>query len=109
VGDRRALRRTRFNGRCVTEVTIHQRWLATLRTDQPGLPQPVAVAMVDAAAKGNLGIELRKIEEALMSFENAGLDDLTGSEARVLIAILRQMNGELAQLESKLNTLWEQK
>jgi hypothetical protein len=64
--------------------------------------------MVDAAAKGNLGIKLRKIEEALLSFESMGLDDLTGSEARVLIAILRQMSGELTQLESKLNQLWEQ-
>ena len=88
---------------------IHQRWLAALRAYQPGLPQPVAIAMVDSSAKGNLGIELHKIEEALMSFESTGLEDLTGSEARVLIAILRQMSGELAQLESKLNTLWEQK
>lgn len=86
-----------------------ERWLAALQTAQPGLPQPVAVAMVEAAAKGNLGIELRKIEEALMSFESARLDDLTGSEARVLIAILRQMSSELAQLEGKLNSLWEQK
>ena len=88
---------------------IHQRWLAALRSCQPGLPQPVAVAMVEGAAKGNLGIELRKVEEALMSFESIGLEDLTGSEARVLIAILRQMSGELAQLESKLNSLWEQR
>jgi predicted metal-dependent TIM-barrel fold hydrolase len=88
---------------------IKERWLAALRTSQPGLPQPVAVAMVEAAAKGNLGIELRKIEQALMSFESTGLEDLTGSEARVLIAILRQMSGELAQLESQLNSLWEQK
>jgi len=87
---------------------ILARWLAALRANQPGLPQPVAVAMVDAAAKGNLGIKLRKIEEALLSFESMGLDDLTGSEARVLIAILRQMSGELTQLESKLNQLWEQ-
>ena len=84
------------------------RWLAALRAHQPGLPQPVAVAMVDAAAKGNLGVHLRKIEEALMSFENASLDDLTGSEARVVFAILRQIPNELSQLESKLNHLWEQ-
>lgn len=85
------------------------RWLAALRAYQPGLPQPVTVAMVEGAAKGNLGIELRRIEEAVMSFECANLEDLTGSEARVLIAILRQMSGELAQLESQLHALWEQK
>lgn len=93
----------------MTRDPILTRWLTALHAYQPGLPQPVAVAMVEAVAKGNLGIELRKIEEAMMNFENAGLDDLTGSEARVLIAILRQMSSELAQLEGKLNSLWEQK
>jgi len=88
---------------------ILMRWLAALRAYQPGLPQPIAVAMVEGAAKGNPGIELRKIEEALLSFECANLEDLTGSEARVLIAILRQMSGELAQLEARLHALWEQK
>jgi predicted metal-dependent TIM-barrel fold hydrolase len=88
---------------------ILERWLAALRAYQSGLPQPVAVAMVEAAAKGNLGTQLRKIQEALISFESTGLEDLTGSEARVLIAILRQMSGELAQLEDKLNSLWEQR
>ena len=88
---------------------ILERWLAALRAYQSGLPQPVAVAMVEAAAKGNLGTQLRKIQEALISFESTGLEDLTGSEARVLIAILRQTSGELAQLEGKLNSLWEQK
>ena len=88
---------------------ILERWLAALRAYQSGLPQPVAVTMVEAAAKGNLGTQLRKIQEALISFESTGLEDLTGSEARVLIAILRQMSSELAQLESQLHALWEQK
>lgn len=88
---------------------ILTRWLAALRAYQPGLPQPIAIAMVEAAAKGNLEIQLRQIEEALMSFERVGLEDLTGSEARVLIAILRQMSSELAQLEARLHALWEQK
>ena len=87
---------------------VSERWLEALRAFQPGLPQPVAVAMVDAAAKGNLGSQLRLIEEALINFEQANLEELTGSEVRVLIAILRQMHGELSQLESKLNHLWEQ-
>ena len=92
----------------ITPDPVSERWLAALRAFQPGLPQPVAVAMVDAAAKGNLGIQLRKIEEALMSFEKISLEDLTGSEARVVFAVLRQIPGELSQLESKLNHLWEQ-
>jgi hypothetical protein len=88
---------------------ISERWLAALREHQPGLPQPVAVAMVDAAARGNLGSQLRVIEQALINFEGANLEELTGSEARVLIAILRQMHNELSQLENRLNHLWEYK
>ena len=65
--------------------------------------------MVDAAARGNLGSQLRVIEQALMNFEGANLEELTGSEARVLIAILRQMHNELSQLENRLNHLWEYK
>ena len=91
-----------------TEVDpISSRWLVALHAHQPGLPRPVAEAMVDGAAKGVLGQQLRGIEEALMSFENAKLNDLTGSEVRVMIALLTQMQGELAQLQSRLSDLWE--
>ena len=86
---------------------IRSRWLAALQAHQPGLPPPVAVAMVEAVGRGSLGEHFRKIEEALIHLENAELRDLTGSEARVLIAILRQMDDELTQLEIRLNDLWE--
>jgi len=86
---------------------IRSRWLDALPAHQPGLPQPVAIAMVEAVDRGSLGEHFRKIEEALIHLENAELQDLTGSEARVLVAILRQMDNELAQLETRLNYLWE--
>lgn len=88
---------------------IRERWLAAMRSFQSGLPQPVAIAMVDAAAKGFVGEQLQKIEQGLMCLDHAGLDDLTGSEARVLVAILRQMHDELEQLEDKLQSLWEKR
>lgn len=101
--------RTTETGPESTRDPVSARWLDALRNHQPGLPQPVAVAIVEAAARGTFGEPLRNIEHALMCFESANLEDLTGSEARVLIAILHQMHGELAQLESQLSHLWEQK
>ena len=71
------------------------------------MPRPVAEAMVEGAAKGHLGMQLRRIEEALSSFENAELEGLTGSEVRVLIALLSQMQLDLGQLQSRLSGLWE--
>ncbi len=88
---------------------IRSRWLATLQAHQPNLPQPVAIAMVEAVGRGSLGQALQKIEHAFIELGKANLDDLTGSEARVLVAILRQMDDELAQLETRLNYLWEKK
>ena len=98
---------TQVAGQAAYLESISQRWLVALRTDQPGLPQPVAAAMVDTAAKGPLGGQLRTIEDALMHLEKANLEDLTGSEVRVLMAVLRGMRDTLAQLESQLKHLWE--
>jgi hypothetical protein len=86
---------------------IASRWLTALQSYQPGLPRPVAEAMVEGAAKGELGVQLRRIEEALVTFENAELEGLTGSEVRVTIALLGQMQIELGQLQSRLSGLWE--
>ncbi|MBI3536665.1 MAG: hypothetical protein HY070_03745 [Chloroflexi bacterium] len=86
---------------------IGERWLGALRSHQRGLPQPVAIAMVEAVGKAPLGDDLRKIEDALIHLETADLQEITGSEARVLVAILRQMDDELTQLETRLNYLWE--
>ena len=86
---------------------IHSHWLAALQAHQPSLPQPVALAMVDAVGRGPLGEPLRNIQAALTRLANSNLQDFTGSEARVLIAILRQMDDELELMEDRLNHLWE--
>lgn len=85
---------------------IRVRWLTALNTHQPNLPSPVAAAMVDSAANGRLGRVLQQIEDAMIALETAPLDDITGSEARVMIAILRQMRAELTQLEARIAQLW---
>jgi hypothetical protein len=87
--------------------SIRQRWLTALYTHQPNLPAPVAAAMVDRAVTGQLGQVLQPIETTLLDLEAASLDSVTGSEARVLIAILRQMRGELTQLEARVAQLWD--
>lgn len=86
---------------------ILARWLAALQEFQPGLPQPVALAMVEGAERGPLGQSLCHIEEALIHLDRMALENLTGSELRVTLAILQQLNQELAQLHVKLNGLWE--
>ncbi len=90
------------------EDAVLQRWLSALNAFQPGLPQPVATAMVEGTAKGPSGRLLEQIEEALINLESAPLENLTGSEARVTIAILHEMNQQVAQLLVKLSSLWEQ-
>lgn len=85
---------------------IRQRWTTALGVHQPNLPSPVAAAMVDSAAKGALGQTLQQIETALMELESAPLDGVTGSEARVLLAALRQMRGAVTQLEARISQLW---
>jgi hypothetical protein len=98
---------TQVAGQAAIPDSINQRWLSALRSDQPGLPKPVAEAMVDGAAKGPLGGQLRTIEGALLHLEKTNLQDLTGSELRVVMAVLGEMHDTLAQLESQLKHLWE--
>ena len=88
------------------EDPILTRWLAALRRDAPNLPTPIAVAMTQGVARGPLGKTLREIEEALMSIENTSFGDLTGSEVRMLTAILRQMNETLGQLSANIARLY---
>ena len=88
------------------EDRIAQRWLAALKLAQPHLPHPVAAAIVAHAANSPIGDVLLQIEQAILRLEETELADLTGSEARMLIAILRQMSSEVGRLESRLVQLW---
>ena len=83
-----------------------QHWLTALQTHQPTLPGPVAERMVDNAANGQLGATLQVFQTALTELQGAKLDDITGSEARVLVAILSQMRSELTQLQASIAQLW---
>ena len=89
-----------------TEDPILARWLNALQRDAPNLPTPIAIAMTQSVARGQLGKTLREIEQALMSIENMSLGDLTGSEVRMLAAILRQMNETLSQLSTNIAHLY---
>lgn len=85
---------------------ILAQWLSALQRDAPNLPTPIAIAMTQGVARGPLGQTLREIEQALMSIETMNFGDLTGSEVRMLAAILRQMNETLGQLSANIARLY---
>jgi len=84
-------------------------WFEALKSYDPTLPPPVATAMVARVAQSALGPPLQQISAALGSLEETSIEDLTGSEAQTLIAILRQTRSRLEVLETRINTLWERK
>jgi len=89
-----------------TRDPILARWLEALRREAPNLPTPIAIAMTQGVMRGQLGQTLREIEQALMSIETMNFGDLTGSEVRMLAAILRQMNETLSQLSANIAHLY---
>ena len=86
--------------------TITQLWLSALLELDPTLPRPVADAMVRNVARGPLGETLCHLEQALMHLESLNLDDLAGSEARTVIAVLMVMDRRVNALQSKIRELW---
>ena len=82
------------------------RWLEALRQDAPNLPAPIAVAMAQGVTRGPLGQPLRHIEQALMQIEDSHLNDLTGSEVRVLAAILHRTNRTILNLDAEIARLY---
>ncbi len=86
--------------------SIQARWLAALQQSLPNLAKPIAVAMVDGAAHGSAGKALASIEYGLIQIEHADLKRLTGSEVKVLTAILRQMTQAVNQLEREITRLY---
>ena len=82
------------------------RWLEALRRDAPNLPTPIAIAMTQGVSRGPLGQTLWDVEYALMCIETMDFAGLTGSEVRMLAAILRQMNETLVRLGADIARLY---
>ncbi len=85
---------------------IVQLWLAALLELDATLPRPVADAMVCNVARGALGENLRLLEQALMHLELLNMDDLAGSEARTVLAVLMAMERRVNFLQFKIRQLW---
>ncbi len=86
---------------------IAQRWLAALLRSEATLPRPVVSAIVENVAKGPLGDPLRQLEQALIHLESLRAENLTGSEARAILAILVHLNEQVAQLLARIRQLWD--
>lgn len=85
---------------------ITQFWLSALLQLDVTLPRPVADAMVRNVSRGPLGDSLRHLEEALTQLEAFSLDELAGSEARTVLAVLVAMDLRVIALQSKIRQLW---
>ncbi len=90
------------------ENTIAQRWLDALLQSEATLPRPVASAIIENVAKGPLGEPLHQLEQALIQLESVRPDDLTGSEARAILAILMHLSQQAGQLQVAIRQLWNQ-
>ena len=86
---------------------IAQRWLAALLQSEATLPRPVASAIIENVAQGPLGDLLRQLEQTLIRLESIPPEDLTGSEARAILAILVHLNNQVAQLQTRIRQLWD--
>ncbi len=85
---------------------IAQRWQTALSQAEPNLPSPIIEAMVQNVMRGSLGEPLRQLEQAILQLETTNVGDLTGSEARTILAILKNLHGQAEQLEGKIRQLW---
>ncbi len=85
---------------------VLSRWLEALKRESPNLPQPIAIAMTEGALRGPLGQSLSRIQVGLIEVENARLDHLTGSEVRVLTAILHALTDTAMRLEGEIARLY---
>ncbi|MBI5033337.1 MAG: hypothetical protein HZB51_22685 [Chloroflexi bacterium] len=85
---------------------ITQLWLSALLESDATLPRPVADAMVHNVARGPVGETLLRLEQALMHLESLNLDDLAGSEARTILAVLIAMDRRVNALQFKIRQLW---
>lgn len=88
------------------QVELVQRWLDALLQLDATLPRPVAEAMARNVSRSAVGTALGRLDAGLLDLETINLDDLAGSEARTILAVLLQMNQRVAQVQAKLHQLW---
>ncbi len=86
--------------------SIVQHWQTALLQTEPNLPRPVVDAMVQNVLRGTLGESLRRLEEGLVELEEVNPEDLTGSEARTILAILHHVSQQAAHIELRIRELW---
>ncbi len=85
---------------------IAERWRAALLQREPNLPRPVVDAMVQNVMKGALGKSLRDLEDGLIQLEALDIENLTGSEARTILAILTHLCNHAARMQASIEQLW---
>lgn len=83
-----------------------EQWRTALLQFDPTLPRPVALAMIQNVTRGPLGESLRQLEEGLSNLERVHPEQVTGSEARTVLAILLQMDRRVMELQSRIRQLW---
>ena len=88
------------------EPAVLRRWRTALLQCEPNLPSPVVDAMVQNVARGPLGEILRQVEEGMLGLETVAVEDLTGSEAKTILAILTQLSRQVAELREKIQQQW---
>lgn len=85
---------------------VLRRWRSALLQCEPNLPSPIVDAMVQNVARGPLGGILRQVEEGMIGLEAVAAEDLTGSEAKTILAILAQLSHQAAELREKIQQQW---
>jgi len=86
--------------------SVADHWRTALLQFDATLPRPVAQAMIQNVTRGPLGEPLGRLEESLSRLEGIRPEQVTGSEARTILAILIQMDRRVAELQVKLRQAW---
>jgi hypothetical protein len=86
--------------------SIAEQWRTALLQFDSTLPRPVAQAMIQNVTRGPLGESLCQLEEGLSQLEGVRPEQITGSEARTVLAILAQMDRRVVELQSRIQQLW---
>ncbi len=86
--------------------TIVRRWQRALLQTEPNLPRPVVDAMIQNVTRGTVGESLQLLEEGLVKLEEVNTADLTGSEARTILAILTHVREQATLIEMRIRELW---